>query len=60
MRKGTKEIEYEDDLVIVYDAEGDVVYKGMEDYEPMKYEPWRWDKSINGYRLNGYTKVCVS
>lgn len=59
MKKGKKEIEYEDDLVIVYNKEGKEVYKGIEDYEPMKDDNWRWDESIKGYRLEGYVKICV-
>ena len=59
MRKGKHRIDYDDDLVIVYDAKGKIIYKGLEDYEPMKDEPWRWDESIKGYRLDGMTKVCI-
>lgn len=59
--KGThKEICYEDDLVVVYDSDGIVAYKGIEDYEPMKYEPWTWDADKGYYTLNGWVKVCVS
>lgn len=59
MRKGKRRIDYDDDLVIVYDTKGKIIYKGLEDYEPMKDEPWRWDENIKGYRLEGMTKVCI-
>jgi len=58
--KGTgKRIDYEDDLVVVYDANGNEIYKGLEDYEPMKYEDWEFDNSLGAYRLDGYVKVCL-
>lgn len=59
MRKGKGRIDYEDDLVIVYDERGKVIYKGIEDYEPMKDEPWRWDETIKGYRPEGYVKILI-
>ena len=55
----TKRIQYEDDMVVVYDKDGKELYKGMEDYEPHKRELWRWDDSIGGYRFNGMTKYCM-
>ena len=58
MDKGNR-IDYEDDLVVVYDAGGEIIYKGMEDYEPYKDEPWKWDEQIGGYRFDGMVKVCV-
>lgn len=30
-----KRIDYDDDIVIVKDTTGDIIYKDMEDYEPM-------------------------
>lgn len=54
-----KRIEYEDDIVIVYDEAGNIIYKGMEDYEPMKRENWRWNNNKKYYQLNGYVKVCL-
>ena len=54
----TKRIEYEDDFVVVYDKDGSVVYRGMEDYEPYKDEPWRFDEKQGVYTLNGMTKKC--
>lgn len=45
-------INFEDDIVAVYDADtGEQLYKGMEDYEDLKDEPWKWDASIGAYRL---------
>lgn len=57
--KSGKRIEYEDDIVIVYDEAGNIIYKGMEDYEPMKRENWRWNNDKKYYQLNGYVKVCL-
>lgn len=54
-----KPIEYEDDLVVVYDSGGEEVYKGLEDYEPYKDENWEWDSNSNTYKCNGFTKVCL-
>ena len=52
-----KKIEFEDDLVIVK-CNGREIYKGIEDYEPMKDEDWTWDGSK--YTLpGGYTKEVV-
>ena len=54
-----KRIEFEDDMVIVYDPAGNIIYKGIEDYEPMKDENWRWNNIHNYYVLDGYVKVCL-
>lgn len=55
-----KPIDYEDDLVIVYDDNtGNVVYKGIEDYEPMKYEDWIWNSSLKAYIFKNYIKICL-
>ena len=54
-----KRIQYEDDVVVVYDPAGNVIYKGIEDDEPMKRENWRWNNIRNYYYLNGYVKVCL-
>ena len=56
--KGRK-IQYEDDLVIVYDDKGNVAYKGMEDYDPNKDLDWKWDDKRGGYVYKGWFKVCV-
>lgn len=60
MRKGKGRINYEDDLVVVYDKKGNIIYKGLEDYEPYKREDWRWDESIKGYRFEDMVKICVA
>jgi len=57
--KGKGRIEYEDDLVIVYNDKGEVAYKGIEDYDPNKDEDWVWDEKIVGYRYKGWTKFVV-
>ena len=54
-----KRIEFEDDVVVVYDDDEDEVYKGLEDYEPMRDESWKWDNSSQTYRLGNYRKVCL-
>lgn len=59
MRKGKGRIDYDDDSVIVYDAKGKIIYKGLEDYEPMRDEPWCWDEIIKGYRLEKYVKILA-
>jgi len=51
-----KRLEFEDDLVKVYDAFGKVIYSGVDDYEPMKDAPWEFDKSIGAYRFDSYIK----
>lgn len=60
----TKRINYDDDLVIVYTEDGTEIYRGLEDYEPMKYASWRWSKNEECYVLydhdgNRYTKICL-
>lgn len=50
---------YEDDIVIVYDKDDKVIYQGMEDYEPNKYEGWIWNEENQYYTWNGLIKVCV-
>ena len=52
-------VNFEDDMVVVFDTDGTVMYKGMEDYEPMKWEDWKYDAVERVYRLGGYIKVCV-
>lgn len=55
-----KRINYEDDIVVVYDKSGGVIYKGEEDYEPMKYEDWKWNNEKQYYTLgDDYIKVCL-
>lgn len=54
-----KPIDFEDDLVIVFDENESQIYKGIEDYEPMKDENWQWDNSEKVYRCGGYIKICL-
>ena len=63
--KNRKRLEVEDDLVIVFKDDSEI-YKGIEDYEPMKDENWRYDNSIQAYRLEDsrtdghtYIKICL-
>ena len=54
-----KQIEYEDDLVIVYDENENQIYKGIEDYDLMKDENWQWDNLEKIYRCGDYIKICL-
>ena len=52
-------INYEDDIVVVFNEKGEEIYKGLEDYEPMRREPWEYDFDIDAYRFENYIKVCI-
>ena len=58
-----KKIEYDDDLVVVYSEEDGCVYKGIEDYEPMNDEDWKWDSKLQAYKVTlskeTYYKICL-
>lgn len=54
-----KRIDFDDDLVIVFDGNKSQIYKGIEDYEPMKDENWQWDNSEKVYKYGDYTKICL-
>ena len=54
-----RRINYDDDLVIVKKGK-EVIYRGLEDYEPLKDEPWRWDEKAKCYKLNGLKKYCLN
>ena len=56
----TKRIQYDDDLVIVYDEAGRVAYKGMEDYDPNKDLDWRWNAAEGCYTYLGWKKICIA
>ena len=62
MKAGNR-INYDDDLVVVIDNKNNVVYRGLEDYEPFKREYWRFvetTKSGKGhYEWNGLRKFNV-
>lgn len=62
-----KRIKYDDDLVVVTKG-GEVIYKGIEDFEPMKEELWKWDEKEQAYFLKRkanfkrevvYKKECI-
>ena len=61
MKAGDR-IEFEDDLVAVFDGKTEV-YRGMEDYEPCKREAWRFVKTTKDgrgyYEWNGLKKYRV-
>lgn len=52
-----KRIEFEDDIVKVYDGNKEI-YAGAEDYEPMQDENWKWDNTNKYYKFDKYIKVC--
>lgn len=52
-----KRIVYEDDFVVVKEGKN-VIYQGIEDYEPMKYEDWVWNEKSKTYKFGKYTKTC--
>lgn len=54
-----RRIDFEDDLVIVYDESGKQIYKGIEDYEPMKDCDWKWSNDKKAYEYEGYIKICM-
>ena len=54
-----KQIDAEDDIVIVFDEEDNQIYKGIEDYEPMKDCDWKWYNDIQAYKYLGYLKICL-
>lgn len=54
-----RRINFDDDLVIVYDEDDREIYRGLEDYEPMKDEPWKWDNESQSYKLDKYRKICL-
>ena len=53
-----KRIDFEDDIVIVFEGDNQI-YKGIEDYEPMKDADWKWDNNIKAYVLDNYIKICL-
>ncbi len=60
--KAGKRIQYEDDLVVVT-KKGKEIYKGMEDYEPMKYADWVFKETTKDgkghYEYGEYKKYRV-
>ena len=59
---GHKKVEFEDDFVSVYDANGNEVYDGILDYCPFKDDfdnHGVWDANNNRYNLpRDYVLVC--
>lgn len=56
----TKRIEFDDDLVIVYDEAGNEAYRGLEDYDPNKDLDWRYNEATGRYEYRGWTKICIA
>jgi hypothetical protein len=55
-----KKIHFEDDLVRVYSDTGKVVYQGILDECPYKYDYGKWNESEGCYPLpNGYRIMGV-
>lgn len=54
----TSKIRYEDDIVQVYRLfnSDDEIYRGEEDYEPMKKEDWKFCKDLKLYYIVDYMK----
>lgn len=53
-------INYEDDVVVVYNDKDEIVYKGIVDYCPYKDELYTWNATGGYYDLqNGYKMVCI-
>ena len=61
MRAG-KRINYEDDLIVILDGKK-VLYQGLEDYDPMKCEPWKFVQTTKDgrghYELGKFKKYCL-
>lgn len=55
--KPSDRINYEDDLVQVYEISesNDEIYLGIEDYEPMKDEDWKFCRDIGVYYFIDYS-----
>lgn len=52
----SERINYDDDDVVVYEISNsdDMIYSGLEDYEPMKNERWKYCKELGMYYLIDY------
>lgn len=51
-------IRYDDDEVVVY-RNGKKIYSGLEDDEPMKREPWRFNSEFGFYWLTDYSTNSI-
>lgn len=58
-----KRINYEDDIVIVYNPKGEVDYKGIEDYNQYRDADWTWNEEHKYYTHvhdgKTYYEVCL-
>lgn len=54
-----RRLEYEDDLVVVKRG-SEVLYKGLEDYNPMSDEDWVWNNSKGCYELRSDKSVTLT
>lgn len=58
-----KPIEYDDDIVVVKNPQGKIIYEGWEDYDPNKDEDWVLDRKTMIYSVETpsgvYTKYCT-
>jgi len=53
-------IDYEDDIVLVFDSDNDEeIYRGLEDYEPMKDSDWIWSQELQAYKFDHFIKICL-
>ena len=48
---GSGTVQYDDDLVVIYDENGKVAYKGLNDYSPFKRENWKYNPDKKRYEL---------
>ena len=56
-----KRINYEDDVIVVYNEKNEIVEKGLVDYSAYKDEPYTWNEKGGYYDLpHGYKMVCVA
>lgn len=55
----TKRIQYDDDIVVVYDEIGKLIFKGMEEDDPYQYCDWQFDEDLGCYTCNGWKKECL-
>lgn len=56
---GNGRINFEDDLVKVFNSKGEEIYKGLEDYEPYKEENWRYNSDKKRYEYKDLIKIRV-
>ena len=47
-----RRINYEDDLVVVYNPDGEIDYKGIDDDNPYKDDDWEFDDDEGVYYLD--------